>query len=233
MSSKREEVWVACPSCGHTNHPGSPFCSRCGARMFDSTSEPPKVVVRTRGGIKTAVRNAVLAFVTVLIVTSVSLVFWPFPQVRTPQVSRSGDSVRTYVSTVSRAVEQGQSIPSFTIREGDWNRFVKESHPEQTRKLSVFMMQDKLVLVAEEQTGPFRIGTRMVLVTPEEGSGLEVEQLWVGHLPLPRFLAGGWSKSLANRYELGLAPEIWDVLRFQGVENGRVLLGPAVGRETP
>jgi len=201
--------------------------------MFTGSLEPPKVIVRTRGGFRQALRNGSIALLLIVVLSGISLVFWPFPQARSPQVSRSGDSVATYLSSVNRALEQGHTLPSATIREGDWNRFVRDAHPDDTRRLSVFMMQDKLVLVADEQTGPFRIGTRMVLVKPELQDGLEVEQLWVGHLPLPRFLAGAWSKSLARRYQLDLNPRLWEVLAFQATESGRVMIGPQTGESAP
>lgn len=229
MAHSREEVRVKCPACGRANMPGVPFCAGCGASMFTGQTEPPQVIVRKKGGPKKALRNAGLATALILIVSSVSLVFWPFPHVRTPRISSTSESVKIIFTSMNRALDQGLPINQASIREADWNRYVQESHPEESRRLSVFMMDDKMVMVADEEVGPLRIGTRLVMEKPEEADGLKVKQLWVGHLPLPRFMASGWARSLANRFQLNLHPGVWDAVSFQKVENGKVLIGPRAG----
>jgi hypothetical protein len=216
---------VSCPSCGADNRLGTPFCTKCGDRIYRGRSAPPKVKKEVRGGVKKAVRNAVVALAAVFVFATLSLMFWPFPSLVQARVDASGSTVPAYLDQVGRALEEGIPPPAITIREGQWNAFARDAHPGEDRKMNVYMTSRKLVLVADEKTGPFQISTRLVMEEDGKSGEVDVRSLWVGHLPLPRFLATPWTRALARRFRLNLDSRLWDALVILHIESNAVEVG--------
>jgi hypothetical protein len=223
---KDSQPTIPCPHCGTDNRLGNPFCVTCGKRIYEGTGAPPKVKVKTKGGMKRAVRNAVLALIALVIVGSASLMFWPFPALRQANLSGSDASVRSFLATATRSLDSNQVIPVTRIEEGQWNRYGLNQFPDSgSRSLNLYTTSQKLILVADEKTGPFQISTRVVMAREGEEKHLSVKSLWVGHLPLPAFMATAWTKSLALRYELDLDDRLWKQLRIYAAEPGAFYVG--------
>ena len=225
---------AACPACGADNRLGVPFCTSCGTRIYQGNAAPPKAKRKQRGGPRRALRNGLIALAVLWLLGSVSLLFWPFPPLVRAKVDSTSSGVRSVIEQAHRALETGDPPPSAMVREGQWNAFVREAHPGDTREMSVYMTNGKLVMVADETTGPFQIGTRLVLVEDKDGDGdgdngrVRVQSLWVGHLPLPRFLATPWTRSLSKRFGLGLDNRLWDEMDLYRIDSNAVRMGEAL-----
>lgn len=220
---------ISCPTCGADNRLGVPFCTVCGNRIYQGSEAPPKVKRKTRGGLRRAVRNGAIALLILWILGSISLLFWPFPPLTRARVDQTASTARQLVDQSHRALETGEPVPSTKLREGQWNAYIREAYPGDDRQLSVYMTRGKLVMVADEKTGPFQIGTRLVLTENEDEDGVRVESLWIGHLPLPRFLAAPWTRALSRRFDLGLDNRLWGKMAIHRIETNAVILGEATG----
>jgi hypothetical protein len=195
--------------------------------MYQGHIEPPKVKVAQRGGPCIACRNAGIALVLVILVFGFSLLFWPFPPLVRAQIGADASGVQRYLEQVDRALQAGEPIPNAMLREGQLNAFVRQASPLKDRSMSVYMTAGKLVLVADEQTGSFQISTRLVLETDPDSGRVMPRSLWVGHLPLPRFMAAGWSRSLARRFKIEVNPQLWDAMGILRIDANAVAVGEA------
>ncbi|MGA0333491.1 MAG: hypothetical protein ACO3N7_08000 [Kiritimatiellia bacterium] len=224
--SKNKEPMIACPSCGAQNRIASPFCKDCGDRIYkhgayptlDNTSKEPSSAAK-------AFRSAVNSLLFLALVAVLALAFWPYAATTIPAGQDPNKQVERYLAVVEEAIDQGKELPVTRISEPNVNAFVGQNNEEQKRKLlGIRLNTPRLELIANEPLGPFNLSTRLLMEPPEGGGAPVPVNFWVGHLPLPPFWAKPWTRSLAARFDLELAPELWEHLRIEKVDYDSVFL---------
>lgn len=221
----KKEVMVTCPSCGAENRIASAFCKACGGRIYQGGAVPPPATSRKKSGAGLAIRNAFKSLLFICIVAVIGLAFWPYSALSVPQGTDDSKQMERYLAIAEKALDDGTPIQEARFTERNLNAYLgQNSDPDASLLLGAILNSPRLLVIANEPLGPFHLSTRVVLDPVEGGSGYEVTDLWVGHLPLPTIWAKPWTISLAKRFELKADQRLWDHLRIQRVESPYVYL---------
>lgn len=217
---------IACPSCGTPNRIASPFCQSCGDRIYKNGASPsPENTKQEPSSGSRAFRSALNSLLFVAVVAVVGLAFWPYAAVKVPVSSDPGNQVEKYLVVVTDALDTQKTLPQARISERNLNAYLgMNNSPEERKLLGVVLSSSTLQLLANEPLGPFNVSTRLVM-KPQEGHNQPVvTDFWVGHLPLPAFWAKPWTRSLSNRFDLDVEPELWDHIEIDKIQNNAVYL---------
>lgn len=219
----KKEVMISCPSCGAENRIASAFCKTCGGRIYIDGAVPPPATSRKKSGAGLAIRNAFKSLIFICIVAAVGLAFWPYSALSVPQGTDDSKQMERYLEIAEKALDDGTPIQEARFTERNLNAYLgQNSDPDSSRLLGAILNSPRVLVVANEPVGPFHLSTRVVLDPAADGSGYEVTDLWVGHLPLPTFWAKPWTISLAKRFDLEVDRRMWDHLRIRRVESSHV-----------
>lgn len=219
----KKEVMITCPNCGAENRIASPFCKTCGGRIYKDGAVPPPATSKKNTGAGLAIRNAFKSLLFICIVAVFGLAFWPYSALSVPQGSDESKQVERYLEIAEKALDDGTPIQEARISERNLNAYLgQNSDPDSSLLLGGILNSPRVLVIANEPVGPFHLSTRVVLDPAEDGSGYDVTDLWVGHLPLPALWAKPWTISLAKRFGLGADKRLWDHLRIRRVESSHV-----------
>jgi hypothetical protein len=219
----KKEMMVTCPSCGADNRIASAFCKACGGRIYQDGRVPPPASSKKNTGAGLAIRNALKSLVFICIVAVVGLAFWPYSAQNIPAVTDNSNQVERYLAIAVDALEKGTSIQVARISQRNLNAFLgRNGDPENNKLLRAIINTPRILVIANEPVGPIHLSTRIVLDEVEDGTGYEVADLWVGHMPMPSFWAKPWTISLARRFELDLDNRLWDHLRVSRTDSSNV-----------
>ncbi len=225
MSRKKNtEPMIPCPSCGVLNRIASPFCKDCGDRIYKNGASPtPENSAKEPAKGAKAFRNSINSLLFLAIVSVVGLAFWPYASLTVPIASDPGKQVERYLQIVENTIGSETELPVSKISQRNLNAFIGQNNePDNNKLLGVVISGSEMELIANEPIGPFNLSTRVV-VDPQAGDAENMVSIfWVGHLPLPGFWATPWTRSLADRFDLDLEPELWNHLKISGVSGGIV-----------
>lgn len=226
MSKSKNQLNIACPSCGVENSIASPFCKECGDRMYKEGASPGQLENPRKVAKRHAFRSFVNAIVFLTLVAVIGLALWPYPAVDVPVANDRSRQVERFLEEVRKRRASGTEVPTAVISQRNLNAFLGQNSDSDARKLlGTLLSESRILLIANEPVGPFNISTRLVLAPVEEEQGPFVpENFLVGHLPLPVAVVPEWTKQLADRFDLNLDPEVWEEMRIEQVtQNGVVL----------
>lgn len=200
--------------------------------MYRDNEPPPKVKKKTVGGPKRALINAGIALAVLCVAGTVALALWPFAAPG-GVVYGNAAPVEAYVARVDAALAAKRPVPSVVLTESDLNAFLMRNRLKDESEdgggdvLRTRISAGRVLLIANEKAGPLHISTRLVLLAEDQAEPPAVDSFWLGHLPLPAFMAKPWTVSLARRFSLGLDRRMWNDVRIQRADRYRVVLGEA------
>jgi len=188
---------VKCKTCGSENILGQLFCKQCGARLkIGGTVEQKKV--KGAGGriIKTLLRIAVLLACIAL----VGALLWPVQPSGEFGSERHADVYQEKVDRLEQAAREGYStteeIAEMQIN-GYFARVVSSSSGGEggasqlgIGEVNFAFRQDTVIVFILARRGPLTL-TYELTAQPyaDKGLKLNVRQVRLGHVPLPKFLS--------------------------------------------
>lgn len=181
---------------------------------------------RKQGG-KSAVRSFLFALAGVWLLTSAALMLWPFAPLGVMGTVAQAQEIDRLFHVAQTQLEGGGAVNPFHLQEAGLNAWFQASvREDQFLRLQAGLSQ--VTLIAGEPLSGFTVTTRYVWTRDDPHVPMQLQSLWLGHLPVPRFLSGLLGRGLVRRFRLEVPEEAWGSLTILNAERQRITLGPKI-----
>ena len=187
-------IKIECSNCGHQNDLGRIFCVQCGQKMDMHATSMVDLNARREFDYGALIRRSVVAVLVLLIAGVVGLAFWPM---KCPPVFRD-DAGAVQVPIKAKAIRSALSFNrnvNLNFSEGELNGFLADrAKSRKIELLAIDLKPGAFVLYSALYWSPLtnvawlasiRVPVAISLQGSFQAGVLTIEQVHMGHLPLP------------------------------------------------